>query len=635
MKIRLLVLLGLLCAVNTVSAADLRLAQPFQDHMVLQRQMPVPVWGWAAPNKEVTVTMGGQSAKATSDASGYWCAKLPAMEANATGQAVTVSDGTTTLTLNDVLVGEVWFCSGQSNMARTVKWEIIENPQAPKEIYADTDYPQVRFINYPGNASDTPLAEVDPLLGGKAAWEILGPKTVEDSMCMAFFFGRDLFKELNVPVGLVQVAVGGTPQTAWTPKEALDAVKAEGARTYTYDDCFDASEKGLAAGKDPFKSWAEYKAALDAWKANPTGRAPGSLAVMGYPSVLFNAMVHPLAPMAFRGMIWHQGEAGPPTLYGQRMVEMVKSLRKLFDDNFWFITGTMTRKTMTGPPLIPATESLRGGINNEFALEEKLFGPDGRGIMVGMLDLGNVSTHWQRKDEAGRRLALAAMDHVYGKPSVYTGPTLIDSKIEGGNVTCKFSNVGTGLKYVPSIEGISGFVLMGKGKVAWGTPVIQGTDTVVVSSPEVPEPENLFYAYAGNPHETLFNSEGMPAYSFRLKEQLAPRDKPTVELAEAVAPMSDAKTMLNISDVRRYAYVVGFENGHPTPGPNTIKCYIPKEWQKPAAQQDGKDLTLGEITTDAAGNRFVQVTAESNGPSVVLYDAAQPEALASVNLKRY
>jgi sialate O-acetylesterase len=636
MKVYLLVLLGLLAAVITASATDLRLAQPFQDHMVLQRQMPLPIWGWADPKKTITVKLGDQSATATSDDVGYWCAKLPAMEANATGQIVTVTDGTKTITLNDVLIGEVWFCAGQSNMARTLKGEMLENPQAPKEFYTgDVNYPLVRFINYPNNASATPLAELDPTVDGKAVWEAVGPTTAGDSMCMAFFFGRSLYQDLQVPVGLVQIAVSGTTQTAWVPKDVLDAVKADGVRTYTYDDCFAAAEKSLAGGKDPVKSWADFETAMTAWKANPTGRAPLSIGVMDYPGVLYNALVHPLAPMAMRGVIWHQGEAGPATMYGARMVAAVNAWRKDFGTNFWFMTGTMTRFTIKGPPLVPAAESIRSGVNDQFALEPALFGPDGHGVMVGMLDLGNVGTHWQRKDEAGRRLALAAMDQVYGKPSVYMGPLLADSKIEGSTITCKFTNVGTGLKYTPSIDGISGFILVDKDKAVWATPTIQGTDTITVSDPAIPSPENLYYAYYTNPHETLFNSEGLPAYSFHLKDQPVVRGKPDFELAAPVPAQTDPKAMLNISDVHRYAYVVGFLNGHGVPGPNTIKCYIPKEWAKPAASQDGKDVPLGDLTPDAQGNRFAQVTAESNGPPVVLYDAAQTDALSSANTKRY
>jgi hypothetical protein len=230
-----------------------------------------------------------------------------------------------------------------------------------------------------------------------------------------------------------------------------------------------------------------------------------------------------------------------------------------------------------------------------------------------------------------RKMTITMAAHATRVPRV-----LIDSKIEGPTVTCKFENVGTGLKYTPSINGISGFILVDKdNKAVWATPTIQGADTITVSDPAIPEPENLFYAYHSNPHETLFNSEGMPAYSFHLKDQPAPREKPTLELAAAVPPMSDPKAMLHISDVHRYAYVVGFLNWHGVPGPNAIKCYIPKKWVKPAASQDGKAVPLGDPAPDGQGNRFVQVTAESNGPPVVLYDASQPDALTSANTQRY
>jgi len=634
MKSPLLVLLGLLLAVVNGFSADLRVAQPFQDHMVLQRQMTVPVWGWADPSKTITVKIGDKSATAASDTTGYWCAKLPAMEANATGQEITVTDGANTITLKDVLIGEVWFCAGQSNMAFSVKGTADSNPQAPG-MPTDINYPQVRYILYPNYASETPLAEMDPVVDGKAAWQVIGPGTIDNCMAMGFYFGREINKQLKVPVGLVQIAVAGTTQTAWCSKDALDSAKPDGAHVYTYDECFAASEKGLAGGKG-VKSWADWKTADAAWHSNPTGRWPGTIPLMDYPAVLYNALVHPLAPMALRGMLWHQGEAGPFVDYGPSLVAMVNDWRKLYGTDFWFLYGTMTRFTVNSPPLTqtPTVESLRSGINEEFLRAQTLFGKDGKGVMVGMLDLGNVGTHWERKDEAGRRLALAAMDQAYGAPSVYTGPELVDGTINGSTVTLKFSNVGTGLKYEPSIDGISGFVLQGKDKTVWATPTIQGTDTVTLSDPAISDPLTVYYAENLNPHETLFNSEGMPAYSFHFKTGPVIRDKPTLALA-VPDKLTDPKAALHISDVHRYAYVVGFLNGHSAPGPNTIKCYIPKEWAKPAAQQDGKDVPFGDLTPDAQGNRFAIVSAESNGPPVVLYDASHPEALASANTKRY
>ena len=635
MKGHLLVLLGLFFVIENGFSAELKLAQPFQDHMVLQRQMPIAIWGWDDAGKTITVKLGDKSATATSDNSGYWRASLPATEANSTGQSVTITDGVKTITLNDVLIGEVWLCAGQSNMSRPVKTEIGENPQAPNPA-VDADYPLVRYINYPYAASDTPLPDMDPIIDGKTVWQPMNAQTVGDSMCMAFFFGRDLYKDLQVPVGLVQIAVAGTTQTAWTTKEVLDATAVQGPRTYSYDDCYAAAEKSVTAGKDPYKSWSDFKTADAAWRAKPTGRWIASLAILDYPSVLYNALIYPLAPMAIRGVVWHQGEAGPNPNYGTRLVAMANQWRKLYDQNFYFIYGSMTRFTNKPPPMAPSAEAIRSGIDDEFALAQTQFGPDGKGVLVPFVDLGNVGTHWERKDEAGRRLALAAMDHAYGKPSVYSGPQLIEGKIEGSTVTCRFSNVGTGLKYQPSIDGISGFILQGKAKSVWATPTIQGTDTVVVSDPAVPDPINLYYAYASNPHETLFNSEDMPGYSFCLKPGLNPQPRETspFELVSDVK-LGDSKAALHVSEVRRYAYVVGFLSGHPAPGANTAKCYIPKEWAKPAASQDGKDISLGDLVTDSSGNRFAQISVETNAPPVVLYDASHPDALTSANTHRY
>jgi sialate O-acetylesterase len=478
---------------------------------------------------------------------------------------------------------------------------------------------------------------MDPIIDGKATWVALSPTTAEGCMALPFFFARNLYKDLQVPIGLVQIAVAGTTQTAWASKETLDAQKTDGPRTYTYDDCFTVAEAGLAKGKGPFKSWREFADADTAWHANPTGRWPATLEIMDYPSVLYNALVHPLAPMAMRGMLWHQGEAGPAIGYGARMVAMVDQWRKLYEQDFYFIQGSMTRFTHVSPPLAPAFEGLRSDIDEQFLLSQTLFGPDGKSALCGFVDLGNTGTHWERKDEAGRRMAQAAMTIAYGKPAAYTGPQLIESTITGATIRCRFSNVGTGLKYEPSIDGISGFILHGgsggQQTSVWVTPQIEGTDTLVFSDPSIPAPDNIYYAWAQNPHDTLFNSDGLPAYPFRLKAA-NDRSEPSPISMVTIVSQVDPKAVLHLSDVHRYAYVFSFLDNKKGAGSNTVKVYLPKEWAKPGASQDGKDFPLGDITPDAQGNRFAQVQIDTNASPLVIYDASKPDALVGANTQR-
>jgi sialate O-acetylesterase len=628
-----LLLALLVLTVQNGFGAGLKLAQPFQDHMVLQRQKPVPTWGWTDPGKTVTVKIADQQASGQSNDTGYWRVNLPAMEANSTGQAVTVTDGTTTLTLNDVLIGEVWICAGQSNMARPVAAELSENPQIAGSTQ-DVDYPLIRYINYPNAASDTPLSDMDPIIDGKAAWVPVNAQTFKDSMCMPFFFARNLYKQLQVPIGLVQIAVSGTTQTAWAAPETLDAVKVDGPHSYSYEDLFTEAEKRLASGKDPYKSWKEYAAADAAWRANPTGRPPASLNILDYPSVLYNGLVHPLAPMALRGIIWHQGEAGPFIEYGPRLVATINQWRKLYEQDFYFIWGSMTRFTNQTPPLAPIVQDLRSNIDEEFLEGQKLFGYDSKSSLCGFIDLGNPFTHWERKDEAGRRMVLAALNGAYGQKSVFTGPQLIESTITGSTIRCRFADVGSGLRYQPSIDGISGFVLQGQGTSVWATPQIEGQDTLVFSDPAVPAPTNLYYGWHTNPHETLFNNEGFPAYAFRIAQTVEPKaDAPPASLVTIVSQV-DPKAALHVSEVRRYAYVFGFLD-HKGAGSNTVKAYIPKEWDKPAVAQDGKDQPAGDMTTDAQGNRFINLQVDTNASPLVVYDGSKPDALAAANTHRF
>jgi sialate O-acetylesterase len=594
----------LLCSSMGV-AAEFRVAHPFQDHMVLQRQKTVPVWGWGDAGKKVTVKIGSSEGSAQVNDQGAWRVNLPPMEANTQGQTLSISSEGKTIELQDVLIGEVWFAAGQSNMARTVASELREFPMLKDEV-ADSNYPLVRFISYGAAPSDTPLTE--PKNGEK--WTALTPSTVGSCMHSAFYFGRDLHKELNIPVGLVLVAVSGTPQRAWAAKEvleALDGAKGQNEEEGEGEEEGSSSEEG---GKESKK-----------------------------PSVLYNSQIHPHAPMALRGFIWDQGAAGPMFNYGIRMVAIVEQWRKLYEQDFYFIFRSVSRKTDTNPPLQPFVQNYYRTITSFTMLEGgKIFSEKGSGALVGVSDLGNFQSHWGRKDEGGRRMVLAALNGVYGIPKVYTGPQLIESSINGSTVRCKFSNVGTGLKYVPSIDGISGFVMQGtvdgKDTLVWATPKVEGTDTLTFSHPDITAPKNLFYGWNHNPHETLFNNEGYPAYCFSVGGVKTPKTDPGVKLVQKV-DQSKNKTPLHISHVRRYAYVFSLVS---TKGPGSavpLKAYLPKEWEKPALMQDGKALPLGEISTGDDGNRFITVEVEPNAPYHVLYDASKPEALASADTGRF
>jgi len=616
--------LPLLSFLSLTEAAEFRLARVFQDHMVLQREKPVPVWGWADPGTPVSASFAGQEKTGKADDKGYWRITFDPLTTSAESRELKVTAGSQSLTLKDVLVGEVWLCAGQSNMARPLRNCSFDYPFF-KKYTEDAEYPQIRFFECHTYISDKPLEDLDPQMQGKSVWQAVNKTTSLDVMAIPFFFSKELNKKLGVPVGLLQVAVSGTPLTTWMAAETFDSLAATFPELPDYKKAFAAKDADLAKvkGKQGFKSWAEFLAAETAWKANPTGPWPGASngVLPDYPGVLYNALIHPLAPMALRGVLWHQGEAGPGEKHKERLMANIAQWRKLYGQDFTFIWGALTRKTQHAPPMEPSLEAFRGNINEDFLLASQAFGAEGHAVLVNFFDLGNTGTHWARMEEAGHRMAGAAFATVYGKPeTVFTGPELVEAKIEGAKIRAKFRYVGGGLVYEPSVDGISGFVIEDKGAgLHWAEVAIEG-DTVVLSHPDVKNPVNAYYGWNANPHETLFNKEGYPAFPFRAVPRVmmgtkgSAGDTPLVEL---VNPSDKAE--LNVAHVRRHGYVFNVEIRKGS-GSATVRVHLPKEWKGVVITSKGQPVAAGELQTDAKGGRFREMTVEANGPWIIVAD---------------
>lgn len=627
MKNNVKALVTALITVSLNASADLRPAHIFQDHMVLQREKPVPVWGWTDPGETVTVSFAGQTKTAEADEKGYWKAELDPMPASAKGETLDISGKGGSVGIKDVLVGEVWLCAGQSNMARGLKNDTFDYPFF-KDYANDADYPSIRFINYTTDAADTPRDDYDLIVQRDTHWQVLNSSTAMDCMSIPFFFAKRIYQETGVPVGMVEVAVSGTPQTAWMAEEAIDAVAEKYKTSSDYKTFFAAADAKLATGKESFKSWADFLKTEAEWKKNPTGRWPG-YATSDHPSVLYNALVHPAAPMALRGVLWHQGEGGPFANHAERMVAQIGQWRELFGQDFWFIWGSLGRNAGTPPPTVPLATSLRSNMNEEFLLASQNFGPNGKALLVNFTDLGNAGTHWGMKQEAGLRMAGAALAHIYEKPkTVYTGPEMTTAEIDGSEIRVHFKNTGGGLVYEPSIDGISGFLIAGNGKAVWADVKIDG-DSVILSSPEISNPTAVYYGWHVNPHETLFNKEGYPAYNFRTTPRasgLSGMPKETHPLAELVSGPN--KATLNVVHVRRNGYVfkpIIFRGS----GTATVRAYLPKEW-------DDAQITIGDKPVKAAkqtaadGARFYEFPAEVNGPDILVLNTANPPDFSNV-----
>lgn len=522
MKTSSLLTLLILLATTSLQAQDFRLAFIFQDHMVLQRQKPVTVWGWATPGATVTVSFDGQNKSTTADGSGRWEARLSPMPANATGQTLSAFDGTTTLSITDVLVGEVWLSAGQSNMARTFQVDSgdypIRNTQA-----AAANYPQIRFINFDFNVSDVPLEEMDRQRHDPSFWQVVTPSTVWDSSSLHYFFSKKLFEELNVPIGMVQISRSGSNQVSWMRYE--DLLSSEPGR---YEAQLAIAESNLATdGENGILTWADFEAAVENWRLGFTpgdyqyqDQWPAAAGTMqglihGFPCVLYNAMVHPLKPLSMRGIIWHQGEGGPAENYSDRFPAMVRHWRDLYEqEELHFIWGTLAAYQDGTMPVTPMPDSDGSfkDVNQEFVqAEQSLYGENA--YLCSFYDLGNGELHWEAKDIAGERMAQAAMVSAYGLAEDATGPVPDALHIDGDELQIRFRQATSGLQIQPS-EGYSGLILEDAGgSYAWADVTIDG-DTLICTSPSIPNPVNLYYAYDDNPRFTLLNGQDIPAPPF-------------------------------------------------------------------------------------------------------------------------
>jgi len=471
MVLTLVCLLGL----ATAAAADVRLPSVFGSNMVLQQGEPVPVWGWGDAGAKVTVKFAGQEKTATACDAGKWKLKLDALKTNAEPAVLTVTSGDDTVKLENVVVGEVWICSGQSNM----EWP-VSRCNAPDDIAA-ADYPLIRQIKVPH------IAKPEPQDDFPGEWVVCTPQTVPNFTAVGFFFARKLHEELGVPVGLVNSSWGGTRVEPWTPPSGFAAV----------EELEEMAEK-------------EYDA-----KSHQQ------------PTVLYNGMIAPLVPLAMRGAIWYQGESNGSEgeSYYHKKRALIGGWREKFqqgDFPFYFVQLADFREPTDDPKGGDGWARLR-----EAQLDTLQVPNTGMAVII---DIGEArDIHPKNKQDVGRRLALWALAHDYGKDLVYSGPLYKDMKVEGDKIRITFDHVGSGLIVgkkdgkKPVEEVVDGelkrFAIAGADQNwHWADAKIDG-DTVVVSSDEVKNPVAVRYAFSMNPEgANLYNKEGLPASPFRTDE---------------------------------------------------------------------------------------------------------------------
>ena len=479
--------------------AEVRLPALISNHMVLQQGMPVRLWGKADPGEKVIATLEGKSASAVADTAGRWSLALPKRKAG--GPFKMTIAGKNTITLDDVLVGEVWVGSGQSNM----EWSVQQSLNAETEKAASKDA-QLRFFRVKRTVTDKPAEDVE------GTWQLTSPETVGGFSGVAYFFARDIRKARNVPVGIIQSSWGGTPAEAWTSRGSLEAQPP--LRHF-----FSEWEKVLAEypprKADYDRKLAEWKrAAAEAKRAGrPEPRRPVEPRGPGSPwtpAGLYNAMIAPLTPMAIRGAIWYQGESNAGStersaeykLLFRTMIEDWRKAWRLGDFPFLFVQlAGFTAGATADWPL------LRESQNAALALKNT-------GVAVA-IDVGEEKDiHPKNKQDVGRRLALAARSAAYKEKVEFSGPMYQSMKREGDAIRLKYRHAGRGLDAKGGQPG--GFVIAGADKkFVPATAEIKGKD-VVVRAPGVSAPAAVRYAWKDwAPDANLYNKAGLPASPFR------------------------------------------------------------------------------------------------------------------------
>jgi sialate O-acetylesterase len=495
---------AVLAVMATAVMADVKLPAVIGDHMVLQHGMKDAIWGWADPGEKVTVKLGDQSAEATADAGGRWRVNVEPPKAG--GPVKMTVAGKNTLTVDDILVGEVWVCSGQSNMEMSVRG--VTNAQ--QEI-AEAKFPKIRLFTVAKATTDEPQTDC------KGQWAECAPETVPGFSAVGYFFGRDLLKDLNVPIGLIHTSWGGTYAEAWTSGPTLKAdpvLKAACDRQDQAMQGYAKQKEDWEKNREPLMArWKEAadKAKADGKQAPRQPQAPRDPNTgPNRPAVLYNAMIAPIIPYGIAGAIWYQGESNAGRAYEYRNLfpTMIADWRKNWgqgDFPFLFVqlANFMARKPDPGDS---SWAELREAQSMTLKLPKA-----GQAVII---DIGEANDiHPKNKQDVGHRLALAAEAIAYGKKIEYSGPMYESKTIDGNKVRLKLTHVGGGL--VAKGDKLTGFSIAGEDKkFVWADARIDG-DAVVVSSDKVAAPAAVRYAWADNPECNLYNKEGLPASPFR------------------------------------------------------------------------------------------------------------------------
>jgi sialate O-acetylesterase len=470
---------------NISAHAELKVAAIFGDNMVLQQQMRVPVWGWADAGAKVTVKFAGQTKTATADKDGKWLVKLGKLDASFTPANLTVESGETK-TFTNILVGEVWLASGQSNMEKPVgKQPGQKMTFNAEEELAAANYPAIRIFKVEKELAGAPLADLKKFKG----WAECSSNALDSISfsAAAYFFGREIHTNLNVPVGLIESSWGGTRIEPWTPPVGFEQV---------------ASQREFAA-----------------MHLNPTNKISN-----GRPTGIYNAMIAPLAGFALRGALWYQGESNlndtnPATgylHYDEKMQALVGGWREIWGEGafpFYFVQ-IAPFKYFTGKTVRAQSAEMLPEFWTVQSRAARTIKKTGMVVTTDLVDDLN-DIHPRNKSAVGHRLALLALDQTYEKEVASESPAFEDMKIAGDKIIVEFEHTHGGLK---SRDGqpLTWFTIAGAdGKFVPAEAKIVGKDKVEISAAEVKEPKAVRFAWDETAQPNLCNGAGLPAEPFR------------------------------------------------------------------------------------------------------------------------
>lgn len=495
----LLVTLALCLAATQTASADLKMSSVFGDSMVVQRDAPIRVWGWTTPGTDVSVSLAGKSATGKAGDDGRFDVSLPKLPAGGPHELTVEADETKTFT--DVLVGEVWICSGQSNM----QWSVVSANDADMESLT-AKFPNLRLITVPQTGTQEPQHD----FAGK--WQACTPESVRDFSAVGYFFGRQLHQTLDVPVGLIDNAWGGSSAEAWVDREVL-------ANAGSYDDLL-AQWAKTEATYDHDAEMAKYKTKRDAWTAaGKKGNAPraprNTLAGQHRPGNLYNGVLMPVLGYTIKGTIWYQGESNADRAYQYRelfplMIQTWRDDWKQGDFPFYWVQLADFRPELDAP-----ADSSWAELREAQTMTMSKLPNTGEAVILNLGEATDI--HPKNKQDVAKRLARWALANEYGYEIPFRSPTFKSAEQADGKLIVSFDHLGSRVDTFDVREPI-GFTVAGADKKFYpATAKIVGkaSDQIEVSSDQVATPVAVRYAWADNPICNVQSTSGLPLTPFR------------------------------------------------------------------------------------------------------------------------